>query len=492
MAADRKNRPANPKDLQANTKVRPALGYLVSVVVSLVAIAIVLSIQPLVSFIPVIFVAAVAAIEAYAGRGPAILSIVLCVLGSLIVMGNPQPIDERLHNLTELAIFPIVAAAVVYLMHSRRKHKRRAQEQLLELSTLLDSMPEAVFILNADGDIVDVNMAGQQLCARSKSELLGAHYDFLVRYMNVKRRPEEPAINPDDTAVARALHGDSVQNENRVCEHPQDGSQREMLVSANPMRDSEGTLIGVLLVLRDITEVAELQRQLATTERHFAVGQMATGLAHDFNNVLNTITQASALLQISGHSPDEQKAYLKMIDNSAHRGAEIISRVREYVRGASNETTSVDVRQLLQDALELTRPLWRNANGLSVSTEFTPVSPVKANAADLRRVFTNLIVNAIQAMPSGGKLTISCHQNDGTVVASVSDTGVGIPPEQQRKIFAPYYTTKAAGTGLGLSTAQKILLAHSGKITVNSEPGKGSSFSVQLPASSEKPAERVA
>jgi signal transduction histidine kinase len=120
------------------------------------------------------------------------------------------------------------------------------------------------------------------------------------------------------------------------------------------------------------------------------------------------------------------------------------------------------------------------------------VSPVKANAADLRRVFTNLIVNAVQAMPSGGKLTISCEQHDGTVFASISDTGVGIPPDQQRKIFAPYYTTKASGTGLGLSTAQKILLAHGGKITFNSEPGKGSSFSVQLPASSEQPAQQVA
>src|SRR5579884_1537220 len=478
--------------MAVNVKTRPVLGYLVSVVVSLIAIAIVLSIQPLVSFVPVIFVAAVAAIQAYAGLGPAILSIILCVLGSLIVMGNAQAIDERLHNLTELAIFPIVAAAVVYLMPSRRKHKRRAQEQLLELSTLLESMPDAVFILNAQGEVVDVNRAGQQLCARSKAELLGAHYDFLVRYMNVKRRPEEPAIKPEETAIARALRGNSVQNESRVCEHPQDGSQREMLVSANPMRGTEGELIGALLVLRDVTEVAELQRQVATSERHFAVGQMATGLAHDFNNVPNTITQASALLQISPHSPEEQKTYLKMIDNSAHRGAEIISRVREYVRGASNETTGVDLRQLLQDALELTRPLWRNANGLDVVTEFKPVSPVRANAADLRRVFTNLIVNAIQAMPSGGKLTIACEQHDGTVFASVSDTGVGIPAEQQRKIFDPYYTTKSSGTGLGLSTAQKILVAHGGKITFHSEPGQGSSFSVQLPASSEQPAQQVA
>jgi len=467
--------------MAVDIKNRRVLGYLVAVAVTLSTIGIVLAIQPLVSFVPVLFVAAVALIQAYAGLRPALLSIVLSVIGSLLFVGNRSPVNLRLHNLTEMIIFPIVALAVVYLMHSRSKHKQIAQEQLLELSTLLDSMPEAVFILNANGEVVDVNRAGQQLCARSKAELLGAHYDFLVRYMHVKR-DSESAIEPHELAVTRALRGEAVQNESRVCEHPQDGSQREVLVSANPMRDSQGKLIGVLLVLRDVTEVTDLQRQVATAERHFAIGQMASGMAHDFNNVLNTITQASALLQGPDQSADDRKMYLKMIDNSAHRGAEIISQVREYVRGGSTETTSVDVCQLVQDALDLTRPLWRNANGVSVLTEFKPVRPVRANAADLRRVFTNLIVNAIQAMPSGGKLKITCEQHEGTVFASVSDTGMGIPPEQQKKIFAPYYTTKTSGTGLGLSTAQKILLAHGGRITVNSEPGSGSTFNVQLPA----------
>lgn len=467
--------------MRVDVKSRPVLGYLVAIAVSLSTIGIVLAIQPMVSFVPVLFIAAVALVQAYAGLGPAIFSIAVCVIGSALFVENRTHIDWRLHNLTELLVFPMVAAAVVYLMHSRSKHKQIAQEQLLELSTLLDSMPEAVFILNANGEVVDVNRAGQQLCARSKAELLGAHYDFLVRYMHVKRDPESP-IEQHELAVTRALRGEAVQNESRVCEHPKDGSQREVLVSANPMRDSTGKLIGVLLVLRDITEVADLQRQVATTERHFAIGQMASGMAHDFNNVLNTITQASALLQVPDQSPDDRKMYLKMIDNSAHRGAEIISHVREYVRGGSAETSSVDVCQLLQDALDLTRPLWRNVHGLSVLTEFKPVGSVKANAADLRRVFTNLIVNAIQAMPSGGKLKITCEQRDGTVFTSVSDTGVGIPPEQQSKIFAPYYTTKTTGTGLGLSTAQKILLAHGGRIAVTSEPGKGSTFNVQLPA----------
>jgi signal transduction histidine kinase len=209
---------------------------------------------------------------------------------------------------------------------------------------------------------------------------------------------------------------------------------------------------------------------------------MASGIAHDFNNVLNTITQATALLQTRPEPSEEQRFYLNMIDNSARRGAEIIKRVREYIRGGSGETALVDVRALMQDALELTRPLWRGVSNLSVITQFQPVSPVRANAADLRRVFTNLIVNAMQAMPEGGQLTLRCEEHGGKVYASVQDTGSGIPSEQQKKIFLPYFTTKPTGTGLGLSTAQKMLLAQGGNISFQSEPGKGSTFTVELPA----------
>jgi len=127
-----------------------------------------------------------------------------------------------------------------------------------------------------------------------------------------------------------------------------------------------------------------------------------------------------------------------------------------------------------------------------VITEFQPVSPVRANAADLRRVFTNLIVNAIQAMPEGGQLTLHCEEHGGRVHARVQDTGSGIPSEQQKKIFLPYFTTKATGTGLGLSTAQRMLLAHGGDISFHSEPGKGSTFTVDLPAVAEQELGKVA
>jgi PAS domain S-box-containing protein len=399
-------------------------------------------------------------------------------------------VNEHLHNYAKLGIFPFVALAIIYLMETRRRERQVAREQLLELSTLLESMPEAVFIFDGNARVVDVNRSAEQICACTHDELQGAHMNFLARHLGVHKHEQPDGVS--NLAVSRALRGQTVQNEARALSNPGDGSVLEVLVSANPMRNSEGEIIGALLVVRDITEINQLQRQVSDTERHLAIGQMASGIAHDFNNVLNTITQATALLQARpGHNEDE-RFYLGMIDNSIRRGAEIIKRVREYIRGGSGDTALLDVRHLLQDALELTRPMWRGVNGLSVTTQFQPVSPVRANAADLRRVFTNLIVNAIQAMPQGGQLILHCEEHGGRVCVRVQDTGSGIPSEQQKKIFLPYFTTKPTGTGLGLSTSQKMLLAQGGKISFHSEPGNGSTFIVELPAAIEQRVGNVA
>ncbi|HZR33424.1 MAG TPA: ATP-binding protein [Terriglobales bacterium] len=466
-------------------KDRPVLGYVFAAVASVLAIFVVRGIEPLVGYIPMLFLAGVAAVEAYAGAGPALLSVALCIGASLFVRNHP-PVSEHLHNLTKLGMFPIVAIVLIYLMEAHRRQKRVVREQLLELNTLLESMPEAVFIFDSNSRLVDVNRAAEQICACTRAEIHGAHLSFLAKHMGLQQDEQPMALS--DLAVTRALAGESVQNEARVFSSRADGSPMNALVSANPMRDAEGATIGALLVVRDVTEITQLQRQVADAERHTAIGQMASGIAHDFNNVLNTITQAAALLQSQPNQSDDQRFYVGMIENAARRGAEIIKRVREYVRGASGESAQVDVRQMLQDALDLTRPMWRGVNGLTVTTEFKPVPPVRANAADLRRVFTNLIVNAIQAMPRGGRLTARCEERSGMVIASVQDTGEGILPEQQKKIFLPYFTTKQTGTGLGLSTAQKILLASGGDISFTSEIGSGTTFTVQLPAFEKQPA----
>jgi signal transduction histidine kinase len=281
--------------------------------------------------------------------------------------------------------------------------------------------------------------------------------------------------------VARALAGEVIHEERRVV-NPPTGTPVQLLVSANPIRGEKGEILGAMMVAHDVTELANLQQRLADIDRHQAIGHVAAGIAHDFNNTLQTIGQAVAVLQMSpDRTAEERKVFLNMIDTAVRRGAEVISRIRDYLRSGSNLTREVDTCAMLRDAVELTRPMWQSARGVELGMELKPTAPVRGNEADLRRVFTNLIINSLQAMPSGGKLALGCEEKDRNVHVWVRDSGQGIPPELWKKIFNPYFTTKPGGTGLGLSGAQKILLGMGGNISFESEPGKGTQFDVYLP-----------
>jgi PAS domain S-box-containing protein len=463
----------------AKKPTRALFIYLLAVLVSWLALAVVGALQPFVGFLPILLLPAVMIAETYGGLGPGIVATVLCTVFALLLMRQQSFVPEEVHSLTNLVVFPVVAAILLYVMESRRKQQRLGAERLVELSTLLESMPEAVFIFDPEGSLVDVNSAAVAFSGLRRSDLLQYSLTRLARHVGAQT--DERPVEFPDLAVTRALQGIPVHNERRIFSPP-NSPRMEAMVSASPMRGPDSGIIGALVVVRDVTEITQLQQRISDTERHLAIGQMAAGIAHDFNNVLDTISQAVAVLQVRGQSNSEDKVILGMINNAVNRGTEIIARVREYIRGGTGQQSAVDVRRLLEEALELTRPMWRKMTKLKVVQELQPVAPVLANAADLRRVFANLIINAIQAMPDGGELTVHCEESGGNVVAWVRDTGVGITPEQQKNIFMPYYTTKPTGTGLGLSGAQKIVISQRGTISFSSEPGKGSTFRVELPA----------
>ncbi len=464
---------------------RPLFRYLVAVAVSGLAIGLIAVLQPVVGFLELLYLAAVAFVDAYVGEGPAILAIALCSLGSLSFIGSHAAIDPRVHNIAKLIVFPLVAGALLYLMKLRQERKRFVQEQLSELSTLLESIPEAVFIFDATEHVVNVNAAGQAL-GGGVHDLRGRLLSDLIAMMRVEA--EGQAVQPPNLAVRRALAGEVVRDVRRVCYSVrQPDTPVHMMVSAYPIRGTRGRVIGAMLILRDVTEMTQMQQRIADTERHLVIGQMATSIAHDFNNVLNSIRQAAAILELP---PDrlqsDRRLYASIMDKAIDRGAEIVQRLREYVKGGTGEVTQINLAALLEEVLDLTRPLVQSAKNVHIKTDLRAAGPVRANAADLRRVFVNLIVNAIQAMPDGGEMTINSEENEGRVRVRVRDTGTGIAPEQRSKIFLPYYTTKSAGTGLGLSTAQKILLAHGGNISFESEPGKGTVFNVELPVATQE------
>lgn len=360
--------------------------------------------------------------------------------------------------------------------------------QHVELSTLLESMPEAVFIFDSQGVLVEFNTPAVRLCSGEPQALRGMNVQDLANRLDVRSTNGQRVEFPN-LAVTRALRGEQVRHLHRVLHNAETGTTCEVLVSAHPMRNNNAEIIGALVVVRDITEVQHLQERLADTDRHLAIGQMAAGIAHDVNNVLSTISQAAAVIE---HRPEtstsDRKLYFGLIQNAVRQGAEIVQRIREYIRGGTGERQPTSVGNVLREALELTKPLWADQRDrrIEVRSEISATPMVQANAADLRRVFANLIINAIDAMPQGGTLIIATFEEDDAVKVNIADTGVGIAPEHQKKVFLPYYTTKAKGTGLGLSGAQRIVQALGGSIDFASQPGHGTRFTIELPAVSRR------
>ena len=359
-----------------------------------------------------------------------------------------------------------------------RKLASEVRKQM-EISTLLESMPEGVLIVDADAGVLEVNSAAEHFLGTDREPSRGKNVCDLQRLVSVSRN-EQPLEFPG-YAVTRALAGETIRNERRTFRAPTDGEPIEALVSASPIRD-DGRTVGAVVIIRDITELTALQRQLSDTERHHAIGQMAAGLAHDFNNVLDTIEKAATVMEMKFDAPAEQRrGYVQMIHQAVARGAEIIERLKQYLRDRSTDVRPVDLEKLMKETVQLTEPMLHQSQNIRVHTSIQPVARVRGNTTDLRRVFTNLIMNAIEAMPKGGEMWVTLDEHNGSVRAQVADTGVGIPYEQQKKIFYPYFSTKAKGTGLGLSGAQRIVLSYGGNIRVQSEPGQGTRFIVELP-----------
>jgi CheY-like chemotaxis protein len=218
-----------------------------------------------------------------------------------------------------------------------------------------------------------------------------------------------------------------------------------------------------------------------------ALGQLASGVAHDFNNSLASILGRSELMM--KHSDDPKiKRGLEIIAKSARDGAKTVKRIQDFARQRSeHDFELVEVDQMLLDVSEITRPRWRDgaeAKNIHIQLELKNHSnaQVCGDVSELRDVLVNVIFNAVHAMPMGGHLTLSAEVADDQVIVSVIDTGVGMPPEVRSRVFDPFFTTKGVeGMGLGLAVGYGVIRRHQGTFEVESEIGKGSAFRIKLP-----------
>jgi signal transduction histidine kinase/ActR/RegA family two-component response regulator len=241
-----------------------------------------------------------------------------------------------------------------------------------------------------------------------------------------------------------------------------------------------------------LDDVGQAHTAMLRQERLRALGELASGIAHDFNNALGMIVGFSELLLADPEAmteADDARAKVRLIHSAAVGAGEVVSRLREFYRARddSDDFTPFQVNDVIAQAISLTRPRWQDqvqAAGqmVTVAVELQDLPSVDGREAELREALANLILNAIDAMPNGGTLTLRSRAVGPDVVIEVSDTGTGMPAEVRERIFEPFYTTKGErGTGLGLAQVHRIVDRHHGEITVASAPGQGTTFTIRLP-----------
>jgi len=366
--------------------------------------------------------------------------------------------------------------------------RKRVEEELRLISAALEVADNAIVITDRAGAIRWANLAFTTLTGYTLAEALGKNPRFL------KSGKHEPAFYHSlwDTILAGQVWRGEMTNRRK------NGSVYTEEMTITPVRDERGEIGHFIAIKQDITERKQLQAQLLRTQRLESVGRLASGIAHDLNNLLSPMLLAPQLLRETVQDPD-LRSLLDLIETNARRGSDIIKRLLTFGRGVESERVPVQLPALVLDMAGIIRETFpKNITTRRAMPAETWL--VKGDATQLHQILMNLCVNARDAMPEGGTLTLKLENQEidesfarmapgarpgRYVCLSVTDTGQGIAPEHLDKIYDPFFTTKelGQGTGLGLSTVLGIVQSHGGFIQVQSQLGHGTQFMVYLPAS---------
>jgi len=364
----------------------------------------------------------------------------------------------------------------------RKKAERQVKREKKRLLDAIESFPDMVGFADLEGNLLTWNKAFERTTQFQAHEIIGKKFTF---------------VQPKDQIPVAAQAFQDTMREGFINDFPldfkrKDGQRVSTLASAVLMKDERGEPIEVFLVTKDITErkrmeeelrkqsehleklVEEKTMELLDAERMVTAGRIASMVGHDLKSPLQTIRNAAHLLK---EVPEQKDEMLDMIENSVTRANGLIEDFRSNVRDTPLSIVTVDLRALMETAVEEAGI----PDSVSVSLKVEGVEAVSLDPSKLHRVLDNLIGNAMEAMPKGGVLKISADKREKEVVIEVTDTGVGISEEEMPNLFKPFHTTKLKGLGLGLTFCKRAVEVHGGTITVESQVGEGSTFTVRIP-----------
>jgi len=382
------------------------------------------------------------------------------------------------------------------LRRANEELHRRTAEQLGEyrsrLALIIDSSEDAIIGKGLDGIITSWNRGAERIYGYTPEEAIGQHISFLAP----SDRPGEiPEI------LEKIARGESIEHHEseRVTK---DGRRLDVSISVSPLRDAKGDVIGASAIARDITAQKRAESQLHQSQKMEAVGRLAGGVAHDFNNILGIIRACTEFLRDRIDSTAESSPYVENIKKAIERGSSLTRQLLAFSRSSAIQPRVLDLNERLRDVSKLLRPLMGDDVEILVVSK-TPAAVVEADPGQLDQIVVNLAVNARDAMPRGGKFILETgttkfdeafaeqHQAMAAgkyVLLAISDTGTGMDEATVSRIFEPFFTTKEVGkgTGLGLATVYGIVKQSAGHILVYSELGHGTTFKIYLPSADHK------
>jgi PAS domain S-box-containing protein len=347
--------------------------------------------------------------------------------------------------------------------------------------TVVEGVHDGVAVIGADFKFKFVNRRLEEILGYAQDELVG------MDFRNVLAEESKASVTDRYIKWAKKEEMTPVMEFSFLRKNKE---IRHMEISNKEIRGPGGHLSFVAL-MKDITEKKKIEEQLIQNEKLRSLGEMASGVAHDFNNALAAILGNTQLLLYTAQDEETREA-LKTIEKVTKDSAQTVKRLQEFTRKrARQELFKLDVNSIVKDAVEITKPKWRNdAQGkgihIEVLSSLGEVPSVVGDASELREVITNLIFNAVEAMPQGGTMEFRTFRKGGDVHIRISDTGIGMDEETRKKIFEPFFTTKPfSNTGLGLSMSYGIIKRFNGEIKIESKVGSGTAFSIVLPVAIE-------
>lgn len=352
----------------------------------------------------------------------------------------------------------------------RRSYYKHLEENQKFLKNVFAASPDAITVTDLDGIIVECSQATLDMLGySSKEELIGKNdFAFFAKKDRKKARGNMKIIlmlgfvkNTEYTLITK------------------DGREFQAELSASVVKGSSGNPLGFVAITKDITERKRLQEKLVKTEKLAAIGQLAASISHDLRNPLGVIKNSIYFLnmKLKGFADEKVMKHLRILEREVNSANIIISDLLDFARKKPPALKQTDLNDVVRGALSsISVP-----EDVKVATKLGEIPPMLLDREQIRRVFHNLILNAVQAMPEGGRLTIQTVKHGHSARIRVKDTGVGIPQENLAKLMTPLFSTKAKGVGLGLSICKQIVEGHGGSISVKSKVGEGSTFIVKMP-----------